>query len=498
MTKNVLLAATAVSVMAFAGAASAHDLTFRAAGTAAAHIVLADATAPGVTYPLAAEAKTPSVAPNTFALGDRLTSGNLPSGNVLLTITLENAVFGTGIGAANVLADTSGGGCTTFTAAPSTGGGAGTNTATFVISNSAADCAGYYLDLPISVVAAGEVAVTTNLRTDGAQTPIDQATGPARKVIISRPNAFEMVVNGVTGTTGALGDTRATLDVSPAYTTFKLNGAYHTGATFGVGSVAEDAANAQLGTAALLVDLTAKYGLIRTDNVLLAHVTDADLVANGNFSAINAKLGGAASDSETGSVANFLNRQAALATPKAAPAPLAFSVVHATGAIPASTYSLDTTYVLDNTLYNQEATPNAALESIERDGTNVVFPWMNSSSVQTATGTSNIIRLGNVSSTQAGAVYVQVMNAVNSAPGYVAATAPVQIFPSIAANGERVINTATLTTALGEFGRGDVQVSVEARPETITARRYATLANGSVTEFQSGTVASDQNQVNVP
>lgn len=497
MTKNVLLAAAAVSVMAFAGAASAHDLTFRATGTAAAHIVLADATAPGVTYPLATEAKTPSVASNTFALGDRLTSGNLPSGNVLLTITLENAVFGTGIGAANVMADTSLGGCTTFTAAPSTGGGAGTNTATFVISNSAADCAGYYLDLPISVVASGEVVVTTNLRTDGAETPIDQSTGLGRKVIISRPNAFEMVVNGAIGSNGALGDTRATLDVSPAYTTFKETGVYHTGATFGVGSVAEDDTNAQLGTAALLVDLTAKYGLFRTDNVLLAHVTDADLIANGNFSAINAKLGGVASDSEPG-VANFLNRQAALATSKAAPAPLAFSVVHAAGAIPASTYSLDTTYVLNATLYNPETTLPAALETIERDGTNVVFPWMNSSSVQTATGTSNIIRLGNVSSTPAGAVYVQVLNAVNSAPGYVAATAPVEVFPSIAANGERVINTATLTSKLGEFGRGDVQVSVEARPETITARRYATLANGSVTEFQSGTVASDQNQVNVP
>ena len=55
-----------------------------------------------------------------------------------------------------------------------------------------------------------------------------------------------------------------------------------------------------------------------------------------------------------------------------------------------------------------------------------------------------------------------------------------------------------LTTALGEFGRGDVQISVEAPSNTITARRYATLANGSVTQLNSGTVAADQNQVNVP
>ena len=90
------------------------------------------------------------------------------------------------------------------------------------------------------------------------------------------------------------------------------------------------------------------------------------------------------------------------------------------------------------------------------------------------------------------------LNAASSASGYTAAPAPVQIAASIAGNSELVINTATLSSALGNWGRGDVQISIEAPSNTITARRYATLSNGSITEFQSGTVASDQNQLNVP
>ena len=119
---------------------------------------------------------------------------------------------------------------------------------------------------------------------------------------------------------------------------------------------------------------------------------------------------------------------------------------------------------------------------------------MNSTTIQNANGSTNLIRLGNVSASTTGAVYGQVLNNQPTLQGgsYVALTAPKQLFPSIAANGERVINTALLTTELGDFGRGDVQISIEARPEQITARRYATLANGSVTEFESGTVANDQ------
>jgi hypothetical protein len=492
MTKNILLAATAASVMAFAGAASAHTITFRAAADAsnAAHINVTDATGTGTTYPLAQEAKTPSNT-NVFALADALSSGTLPSGNVLLTIELVgNAKFATAPTAASVLPDTSGGGCTTFTAAPSVAPTA--TTATFIISNSAPDCSSYWMDLDLQVLGAGNVSVKTTLVTDGAMTPIDG--GSATKVVISRPDAFAWTVDATIGGTtlgdGADNDTVATLDASPAYTAFKVATGFHDG-------VSETATVATLGTAALVVDETAQYGLLRTNDVVVAHVLDFDAVVTGDFSVLDADFGGV-SDTDNGSSASFDDIEGAMALAKAGlPGNLTadnlFVVSKASaGAIASSTYTISATYELNSTFYNQETVADRALETIERDGTNIVFPWMNSSTIQSASGTTNIIRLANVSGVATGAVFAQVLNATGSAPGYTALTAPKQIFSSIAARGEQLINTATLTTELGDFGRGDVQVSIEARPEQVTARRYATLANGSMTEFQSGTVAGDQ------
>lgn len=492
MTKNILLAATAASVMAFAGAASAHSITFRATVTPTTDIDDGAVSGTGAAraYQLAQEAKTPTSA-NTFALTDSLSSGTLPSGNVILTVSLVgNAVFSTAPTAASI---TGGAGCTTFTAAPSTAPTA--TTATFIISNSAPDCSSFNMDLIIQVTGAGNVSVTTTLATDGAGTPIDG--GSTTKLIVNRPDAFALVVDPSIAAprtlgNGAYGDTRATLDVTPVYTTFKTGAGFHSGAP-------ETGTTGVLGTAAILVDQTARYDLVITSAVTLADVVDADAVVTGNFSALTAAFGGVAGTANAGrTTMTHNNIQGGIVEDKAAPTITATNeytvAVRAApnNVIPSSGYSLAVAYELNAARYNQETAAPAALEPIERDGTNIIFPWMNSSSIQTANGTTNLIRLSNVSGVATGAVYAQVLNAANSASGYTAATAPVQIFPNIAVGGERVINTAALTTALGDFGRGDVQISIEARPEQVTARRYATLANGSVTEFESGTVANDQ------
>ena len=499
MTKNILLAATAVSVMAFAGAASAHTITFRPAGaeSAATHIHAPDATGTGTTYPLAQEAKTPSNT-NVFALANTLASGTLPSGNVLLTVELVgNAKFATAPTAASVFKpfapfNVGPATCSTFTAAASVAPTA--TTATFIISNSSPDCNTFWLNLDVQVLGAGDVSVRTTLVTDGPQTPIDG--GSATKVIISRPDAFAWTVDRSitlprTLGNGAYGDTVATLDVSPAYTTFKVGAGFHVAPD-------ETASVGILGTAALMVDTTAQYGLLRTDDVLVAHVTDLDAVASGDFSVLNAVFG-TVTDSAHGQTATFSNLEAtSVVQDKALPVLTAaneFEVIKTvSGAIPTSEYKIAVEYDLDTAHYNQETAPERDLEKIDRDGTNIIFPWMNSTRIQDANGSSNLIRLGNIGATATGAVFGQVLNTVPSleGTGYVRLTTPTELYSTIAARGERVVNTTLLTDKLGDFGRGDVQISIEARPENITARRYATLANGSVTEFESGTVANDQ------
>jgi hypothetical protein len=497
MTKNVLLAATAVSVMAFAGAASAHTLTFRAAPTLPAHISAVETTGPALPYKLAVESSLTTPTFNTFALVSTLSAGaQFPSGNNFVQIDLVGGTFNSALASSAVAAP----GCTSVL---SSGGAAGSTTAKFLVSSAGGGCNLANLDLPIKPNAGAEVSVTTTLSTE-AGAPIDPPSAATLK-IVSRVDAFKVVFDSAIGG-GALGDTFATLTVNPVYTTFSTAAGAHAAAP-------ETSLVGQLGTIKLVVDTTAFKDLAK-NAVVLADVTEAGVTVDGNYNAFNGAGGSVAlgtpmtintaatqaSLASSGAVATSLviAASAVPAAPAVSGVPFIVTRETAATAIPTSTYKASVSYKLDTASYNQEGPALGDLETIGRDGTNVVFPWMNSSAIQGATGTSNIIRLGNIAGSASGPVYAQVLNSVNAGAGYTAAAAPVQLFPSIAANGERVINTATLTTALGEFGRGDVQISVEAPSNTITARRYATLANGSVTELNSGTVASDQNQVNVP
>lgn len=486
MTKNVLLAAAAVSVMAFAGAASAHTLTFRAAPTVPAHISAVETTGPALPYKLAIESSVATPESNTFALVSTLSAGSqFPSGNNFIQIDLAGGTFASGLGATAVVAP----GCTTVL---SSGGAAGATTAKFLISSAGGACSLANLDLPIKPNAGAEVSVTSTISTE-AGAPIDPPSAATLKVL-SRVNAFNVVIDGVVGA-GALADTFATLTATPVYTSFATTGGHNL--------APESATAGQLGT--IQIDVaTATFKDLAKNLVVAGDVTEAGVVVEGNFNAFNggggsAVLGATPATFNTGATTATIASTGAVATALTGGA-LPFIVTRETTpvAIASSGYKATVSYVLDAASYNQEGPFSGDLETIGRDGTNVVFPWMNSSSVQAVNGTSNIIRLGNVAGSASGPVYAQVLNSVNAGAGYTAATAPVLLFPNIAANGERVINTETLTTALGEFGRGDVQISVEAPSATITARRYATLANGSVTELNSGTVASDQNQVNVP
>jgi hypothetical protein len=493
MTKKILLSAAAVSVMALAGTASAHDLVFRP-GPVVGAIDAAEVGATG--YRLAEEAI--STASGAFALDINLSpTSTFPSGNNIISIDLNGGTFATALSSANVSAP----GCTVVL---SSGGAAGSTNANFLVSSSGGSCSSAQLDIPVTPGAASDVWLRSTLRTE-AGSPIDPDTAQTQPAgnpfgalaqnqealqLVDRVNAFAVVIDGAIGA-GALTDTFATLTQSPVYTEFFVGTNGHDG-------VIETDDEGQLGTIRITVDTTARRDLA-LNFVTAADVTDADVVVTGNFTAFNGAsgavdLGAVAATVNTAATTATINNQQAALTAGAVP----FTVNADGGAIPSSAYSATVSYTLNPTFYASEGPVSGALETIGRDGTNVVFPWMNSSSIQTVTGTSNVVRLGNISTAATGPVFVQVLNAVNSGSSYTPATAPVQIAPSIAANGELVISTAALTAAVGEFGRGDLQISVEAPPSTITARRYATLANGSVTEFESGTVANDQNQTNVP
>lgn len=491
MTKNILLAATAASVMAFAGAASAHTLTFRGATAGAI-----DSTEVGANgYRLAQEAI--ASASGTFALAADLTgTATFPSGNNRIIIDLNGGTFSSALTSANVSATN----CTTVL---SSGGAVNDSTATFLISSSGAGCETVdIINLPVKANAGSNVWVRTTLQTeagsaidpDTAQTqpagnPFGTLAGNQEAIqLIDRVNAFRAVIDGAIGG-GALTDTFATLTTTPVYTTFFVGTGGHT--------APETSTVGQLGTMQIIVD-TSAYRDMNLNAVAAADVQDADVVVTGNFTAFNAalsnvQLGGANATTITAGQSTLDNRQAALTSGAAQ----TFRVTADGDAIPSSDYSATITYALNSTFYVQDAPVTGALERIGRDGTNVVLPWMNSNAIQAVSGSTNIVRVGNTGAVT-GPVFAQVLNSTSAAAGYTPATGPVQLFANVPANGERLITTAILTAAVGDFGRGDVQISIEAPSNTITVRRFATLANGDVTELTPGTVASDQNQVNVP
>ena len=465
MSKKILLAAAALSAMAFAGAASAHTLTFRAATASATDIDAGTVGGPTGTFLLASEIDPTQVGDGVLALSDTLTTGSsIPSGNNLYTISLTNATFGTNITTAVVTG-------TDCTAVLSSGGGAASNSVTFLVSSSGGGtCSSFDLDLPVSPNALGTVEVQTFLRTEN-DNPIDNS--PASLDVITVEDAFQVVINGVVGE-GAGTDTYALL-ADPTYTTLSGDNI--------------------LGAVSIAVNQAAHYDLDPTALVTLGDVEAATVTVEGNFTAFddlaNPDLEDATLDSLTATTAVFTPTD--LARDVAAVADTdTFTITPDGDIIPASTYRVNVSYTLDDAIYVPQADVLGSFERIEREGTNVLLPWMNDTNTAAVTGTNNTVRVSNLGSEPA-VVSADIVS-TNQA-GYT--DGGIVQLGTVPAGGELVLRAADLAP-FGNFGRGDVELIIEADPEQITVKRYAQMANGTTTEVESGTVASDQNVQLVP
>jgi len=465
MTKKFLLAATAMSVLAMAGTASAHTLTFRSTPAVTTDIDAVTVGSPTGTFLLASEIDPSLVGDGILALSDTLTTGSsIPSGNNLYTISLTNATFGTSITTAVVTG-------TNCTAVLSSGGGAAQNSVTFLVSSSGGGtCSAFNLDLPVSPNALGKVTVQTFLRTENGNA-IDSS--PASLDVITVEDAFQVVINGTVGE-GAGTDTFALL-ANPTYTTLSGDNV--------------------LGEVSIAVNEAAHYDLSPTALVTLGDVEDATVTVEGNFTAFDDAgdpvLEEATLDSLTATSAVFNPTNLARSVANVADTDT-FSITPDGDIIPASTYKVTVSYTLDDSIYLAQPDVSGSFERIEREGTNVLLPWMNDASTAAVTGTNNTVRISNLGSEPA-VVSADVVTSNQS--GY--ADAGIVQLGTVPAGGELVLRAANLAP-FGNFGRGDVELIIEADPEQITVKRYAQMANGTTTEVESGTVASDQNVPLVP
>lgn len=445
MKKQTLLGAIALTTLAVgaAGAANAQQYTVVSKAVGASTVSAAATVASEVTLG-AVNSKGSlglAVTPSLTAI--------LPGGNSILSFTLTGGhTFGTNVTPGAIVAN---GACAPTTSI-SSGGLAADNTVSFLISG----LGGCTNGVPITALLPATLAnnttalgVSTTFKTE-LGTSIDGGAASLTKIVQFAP-AFKVT-------------TTADVVVSAA--------------TLASGFKA--LTDAALGT--VVVSVTGHSKGI--DNVALVavagDVTKADFKFVGNQTAKTVSLKYDATAIPTTGLLSV-----ALPVGNAG----AITAVVGGDAIPASTYTVDTTLTLAAGYTAPAATGAQSLQSITREGSTYLIPWVSSGTLAQATGNSTVMRISNIGTATTGAVSAELLN---SSTGVAPSTALVPLSAGITKNGEVVITGASLQAAIGsDFGRGDIRITVEALPGGLIARRFIQNVNaGALTEVSMGRTAA--------
>jgi hypothetical protein len=439
------LAAVAVSTVAIAGAAQAQQYNL-SQGTVAGATVKAQ-----VTY--ASEAKI-GVAAADGKLGLIVTpsvGAILPVGNSKLTFALTGGhTFGNAVTPGAIVAN---GGCTPTTVI-SAGGLAGDNQVTFLISN----LAGCNNATPIHVALPVRLAnTTTNVGVNSTfVTELNSSIDGGSKNLadtIKFGKAFSVTFTpDPTASAATLGNFKALTD--GALGTIKIDTA--AGVVKSIADTSVVAAQADV--------TSAKY-------TFTGSATTVDLTFDGTKLTAPALTYTKASPDNTA--------RALSAAPLAAPV-----------AIVPSTYAGTVELTLSADYTAQAAFGPTALQPITRQGTTYLIPWVASNTLVNTNNNDTIVRIANIGSTDTGQVSVELLS---SSTGQAVSTALVPYATKITKGGELVINSNDLQVAFGggNFGRGDIRITVEASGENLIARRFmSNRTNGVVSEVSLGRTAA--------
>lgn len=454
MKKQSILSAAALTTLAIAGVANAADLTATKVG--ASSVTGARTIASEVKLD-----KTSSVGTIGLALTPSKTA-ILPSGNALLTVALTGgATFGTAVTAGAIVDN---GSCQPTTVI-STGGGEAASSVTFLISDLTGCDNGnaINLELPVKLNGTSNVNVTTNLTTelgtaiDGGAASTYNAT--TKTDLISFAKAFDVEVTPDTTVTAATLSSK-----------FK-------GLTTDV----------ELGTFEISVDTKAYNGVhSKATTVAAGDLSKAAITIKGDLASVNLSVTGPGL-----SKAAVLSGTTSTATVSTDATPI--DGVYTVDAVLAAK-----TPVINGSAYtvSVELTPTSAynaipvfgpsaLQSITREGTSYLFPWVASGALS-ATSTSNtVIRIANKGAAPTGAVSLELLT---SSKGIPASASLISVATSIAAGGEKVLTSADIQALVGaDFGRGDIRVTVEGLATDLITRRFVqSTVNGALSEVSMG------------
>jgi len=391
---------------------------------------------------------------------------------VRLDVALTNAALAT---AADVSSVDFAGTCGTGASVSLISQTASAGTVSFLLSG-VQDCEvagteGVELTLSVRPTGAGSVGVSAGFATE-LLTPLDGGTA-SDSGIISLVSGFAPVVEADTAAS------QLTLASS-----FRQFGAIGAASAIGNARIAQTSGTVYSDLAATTLDA--------------APVVSATLTVSGDFTGFGTGTGQAAvtfngdpltisgtsaSITLTGSEAADLVA-AAGATNQIAIRPGTSTTATANAILNASDYAATLTIGFDTGSGFVATTESATgdLDSVTREGETIIFPWTASAGTAAASGSNNVIRIGNTGSTAITGLFARVLS--TSATGY---TNPglVSLGLTIPAGGEVLIDSALLQQVLGDFGRGDVEIVVEAPSSQITTRRLVVRPDG-VFDWRSG------------
>lgn len=422
-------------------------------------------------------------------------TGTLPSGNIVLELNLTNAVFNTG-GLDGTAFDWDGNGLTDLVAAAlgctsvagsndlplptaniSTGGAAGDSQVRFIISNlnTCEPGEAFSLNIPVNLTGAGSVSATVGLETEGGL-PVDG--GPESFIAIEVARAFDVAYGTATSS-----QADRTADVVTAYRQFTATASLDAAGegALAVGNppvVIGNRGRATLGGAALVIDadvLTtlsgAPTGAVNTD------VDAISFTFTGDFGAYQPDNDGNVRFDAANILQDDLTTTSFTVEPAVASVEGSFNVV--TGALTNGalvSVDVDGSTAINASTFTGSADVDLAdgfvdiagdtgsLGAIIRNGTSAILPWTASATQSAGSGSNNFVRVSNNSTTAFGTVRARVLSStVPAARGVIAI-----IGASVPARGELLVTAADLEAALGNFGRGDIEISVEGNGAVIT------------------------------
>lgn len=474
MTKNILLAATALTVLGFAGAAAAAN-NISSATVSGLTVYDASSTPKSTPYAVASEtissnATRLSAAGNTvvFELEDGVQAG----ATYTFTQTYTGAVLATALNNTNLAFNAAVADCLVVTKSASNGS-AGSAAVTFTVAAKGATdatCDATELgDLVDPVVGTFTVPAfranaiaPVSVNVTGALSSSNTLVGADERADINQTIALASVVQGYESridaviTKGAGTDTRLSLTPEPVYTTLAGDGIVGSVGYAPATLVDYASANAYLGFGA---------------TVLPAVVADVELTVSGtNFDKLVPTGFTVDADDKTlatDSAAAGFNNVVVTAAPGL------------TSAIAAGTVTFQATVTPDfagpaNSAIALAEAFTGSLEAVELQGTSFIAPW-----VQSTNPTYNtVIRISNNGSRPSGTIQLSLASPLR------APTATTCNLPAVPANGELAISSAKLTECFGDFGRGDVTATVLSLGGDLTAK-LRIVSPGNVVSEQS-------------